>query len=46
MAKYSWSLWAKDQTLLRFPEVRPFVAWMEPPVDEPMVDIEGDEEVP
>ena len=45
LAKYSKALWAKDQTLLYFPEARPFVARMEPPIDEPMVDIEGDDEV-
>ena len=39
LAKYSGALWAKDQTLLRFPDAQPFVEWLEPPADEPKVDI-------
>ena len=44
LAKYAGGLWAKDQILLRFPEAKSFVAWMEPLDDEPKVDIEGDDE--
>ena len=39
LAKYAGALWAKDQTLLRFPDAQPFVEWLEPPADEPKVDI-------
>ena len=41
---YFEGLWAKDQILLRFLEAKPFIAWMQPPIDEPMVDIEGDDD--
>ena len=44
LANYSRGLWANDKILLRFSEVKPFVAWMEPPTNEPMVDIEGDDD--
>ena len=46
LAKYAWEFWAKDHILLRFPQAKPFVTWMEPPFaedQEPMVNIVGDD---
>ena len=44
LAKYSGALWAKDQTLLRFPDAKPFFEWLEHSTDEPKVDIEDDDD--
>ena len=47
LAKYARGLWSKDQILLRFPEAKPFVAWMKPPHakdQEPIVDIVGNDD--
>ena len=44
LAKYSRTLWAEDQTLLRFPDAKPFVEWLEPSADEPKLDIKGDDD--
>ena len=44
LAKYSGALGANDQTLLRFPNAKPFVKWLDPPADKPKVAIEDDDD--
>ena len=47
LTKYAGELWAKDKILLRFPESKPFDAWMEPPSteeQEPVADIMGNDD--